>query len=126
DLGRARHPLVAEPDHLLGRAEADELAHAERLEAVDLLRRLMAEAVARDVEHEARLRHAAARRYQWVERIAGGRGEHEIGRAERADPIALALVARDGAANVGLAALQAAHGAEKVGEAAEIARFLDV
>src|SRR5712692_6330526 len=78
NLGRARHPLLAEGDHLVGRADAHELAHAEALEAVDLLRRLVAEAVARDVEQQAGRGHAAARGDQRIEGITGGGREHEV------------------------------------------------
>ena len=37
DLRRARHPLIAVIGDLLRRADSDELAHAERLQPVDIL-----------------------------------------------------------------------------------------
>jgi acetolactate synthase-1/2/3 large subunit len=52
ELGEFRtacHPLLAKLDHLIGRAHAHELAHAERLKAVDVMRGFVAEAVGGDI-----------------------------------------------------------------------------
>ena len=59
---RARHPALAEIGDLLRRADADIFAHAERLQPVEIARRLAAEAVAGDIEHKPVGRHRAAAR----------------------------------------------------------------
>src|ERR1700734_726323 len=59
---RPRHPGAAEFIDLFGRADADILSHAKRLQAVEILRRLAAEAIAGDVEDEPPRRPVAAAR----------------------------------------------------------------
>src|SRR5215469_18406325 len=72
-LAPARHPVLAKGDHLIARAHGHELAHAERLKTVDVLRGFMAEAIGGDVEDSAVRRNGAARRHERIEGVAGGR-----------------------------------------------------
>ena len=65
----------------LRRADEDEFAHAERLQAVDLARGLAAEAIGGDVEDQPVRRHRAARGRHRIEGITGRRRQHEVGRA---------------------------------------------
>jgi hypothetical protein len=121
----ARQPLLAERDHLIGRPHGDELAHPERLKAIDFLRGLMAEAVGGDIEHEAARRNAAARCHQRIERVTGGRRQHQVGRRRRRHPLFCAGAA-DRGPDLALPAMQAADGAEQMRKAVQIARLLDM
>jgi primosomal protein N'' len=59
---RLCHPAPAEIVDLLRRADAHIFAHAERLQPVEVLRRLAPEAVAGDVEQQPLRRHLTAAR----------------------------------------------------------------
>ena len=87
DVLRAYHPAPAEIVDLFRRSDADILPHAERLQTVEVARRLAAEAIAGDIEQETGGRHLAAARDQRIDRITGRRREHEIGRRQRRSPI---------------------------------------
>ena len=54
-----------------------------------MLRRLVAEAVARHVEHDAARRHAPARRPQRIDVVTSGRREDQVGGFQRRGPSAL-------------------------------------
>ena len=108
------------------RSDTDVLAHAERLEAVDVGRGLAAEAVGGDVEGEAGRRHRAARGGQRVDRVAGGRRQHEVGGLEVRRPVLALVEPVDDAADVAFAAAEAAHRAEQVREALQVAVPLEV
>jgi len=68
-----RHPLLAERHDLLGSADPNELAHAERLQAIQRARGLVPETIGRDVEYESAVRQAATAGNQRINRVAGRR-----------------------------------------------------
>src|SRR5881394_5108 len=108
----ARDPILTEALRVVRRAHVHVLAHPERLHAPRLVRGFAAKTIRHDIEYEPLRRNAAAGRDERVKRIARGRREHEIGRAERLDP---ALVRRlEQRADLGLAAVHAANAAEQV------------
>ncbi len=109
----------------LGRADEDEFAHAERLQAVDVARRLAAEAVGGDVEDQPVARDGAASRGQRIDRIAGRRREHEVARLEAVGPGAARLEALDRRADRRVAAAERADAAEQMRKALQIAGLLD-
>ncbi len=126
DLRRPRHPALTEVADLRRRADADIFPHAEALQSVEILRGLVAEAIARHVEQQAACRHVPAARRQRIDRIASGRAQHQIGWLQRRGPVLAGLELRDHGANVALAAMQAAHTAEEMRKALEIARLLQL
>jgi hypothetical protein len=79
-LETAIHPVLAEIGDVLFGAHADIFAHAEQLLAGRIARRLMAEAIGLQIEQRAVLRQVAAAGDRRVERIAGGRRQHDFGR----------------------------------------------
>src|SRR5262249_31356209 len=60
ELLRADHPAFAEVCDLFGRTDTDILAHAERLQPVEIARRLAAKTIAGDVEQKPFGRQFAA------------------------------------------------------------------
>ena len=84
---RALDPALAEIHDLLRRADADIFAHAERLQPIEIARRLAAEAVAGDVEDQAVRRDGPRLGGQGIDRIAGGRAQHEIGGRQGLGPV---------------------------------------
>ena len=119
-------PSLPETGHLLGRADIDIFAHAERLQAIEMPGRLPPEAVAGHVEAQPAARDRAAARRQRIHGVAGGRGENQIGRGERGRPIAARLMAVGGSADFCFGSVQRADAAEQVGKALQIARLLQL
>ena len=107
DAHGARHPALAKRLHLLWGADEHIFAHAERLEPVDVARRLAAETIAGDVEHQAVGGDRPGGGGQRIERIAGGRRKHEVAGRQRVGPILARDEAIDGGADFALAAAQA-------------------
>ena len=111
---------------LLGRPDEHIFAHAERLEAIDVARRLAAEAVAGDVEDQAVGRASARARRPWDRRDsrppAPARVRCSPARRSSRSP---ALEAVDRRADLALAAAERADAAEQMRKALEIAGFLD-
>ncbi len=126
ELTRAHDPALAESVDGRGRADADILAHAEGLQAVQAPRRLMAETVAGHVEDQAARRNRATFGHHRIDRVAGGRAQHQVGRRQRLGPIAAGREPVNRRADLLLAAMQAAHAAEEVRKAFQIARFLEL
>ena len=122
----AHHPALAEIGHVVRAADADIFAHPERLQPVEMAGRLAAETVGRDVKAQAAWRQRAAGRGNRIDRIAGRRREHEIGRRERRGPVAAGIEAADRGVDFAFGAMQAADAAEQVGKALEIAGFLQL
>jgi hypothetical protein len=122
----AREPAAAEVGRLPRRAHAHEFAHAEGLEAIDLVGRFAPETIGFDVEFVRPRRHRPACGGERIERIAGRRRQHEIGRAQRVGPILAAIEPPDRGMDFRLVALQAADAAEQMRKAVEIACLLDV
>ena len=104
----------------------DEFAHAKGLEAVEVRRRLVSETIRRDIEQPSFIRHRAALRRDGIDRVTGGRREHEVGRGQGLGPVAAVLEAFDGGADVALGAVQRADAAKQIGKALEISRFLQL
>ena len=102
---------------MLGRADADVFAHAEGLQPVDIARRFAAETIASDIEQKPFRRNFAAARHDRIDRITGGRRQHEIGGAESVGPVLAGFEALDSASDVGFAAAKAADADEKMREA---------
>src|SRR5262249_17587959 len=67
------HPAIAEGRDVIGRADADIFAHPERLQPVEMTRRLAAEAIRRHVEAQAAPGQRAAAGGNRINGIAGGR-----------------------------------------------------
>ena len=101
---------------LLGRADEHVFAHAERLEAVDVARRLAAETIAGDVEDQAVGRDRPARGGHRIDRIAGGRRKDEVAGRQRVGPVLAGDEAIDRRADFALAAAERADAAEQMRE----------
>ena len=91
-----------------------------------MARRFAAEAVGGDVEAQAARRQRAAARRDRIDRIAGGRRQHEVGRRQRRGPVAAGVEAADRGVDFALGAVQAADAAEQIGKALQIAGFLEL
>ena len=91
-----------------------------------MARRLGAEAVGRDVEAQAAGGQRAARRRDRIDGVAGRRRQHEVGGRERRGPVAAGVEAADRGIDFAFGAVQAADAAEQIGEALEIAGFLQL
>ena len=122
----AHHPALAEIGYVVRAADADIFAHPERLQPVEMAGRFAAEAVGRDVEAQAARRQRAAARGNRIDRIAGRGRQHEIGGRQRRGPVAAGIEAADGGMDFAFGAMQAADAAEQIGEALQIAGFLQL
>src|SRR5262249_12082073 len=123
-LARSSHPAFAECRDLLRPPDAHELAHAERLQAIERPRGLAAEAVCRHIEYEPTRGYTTAGRHERIERITRRRREHEVRGAEGSRPVATVLVTVRGGADRGFAAVQRAHAPEEIRKALEIPGLL--
>ena len=117
DRLRLDHPAFAEIRHIFRAADADIFAHPERLQPVEMARRLVPETIGGDVKAQAALRQRAPRGRNRIDRIAGGRRQHEVGRRERRGPVAAGIEAADGLVDLALGAVQSADAAEQVRKA---------
>ena len=83
DAPGALHPIAAELDNLLSRADAHIFAHSERLESIEIARRLVTKTIRRDIEQIAACRHGAA---SGCKRIKQGNTRPDLARDRRWSP----------------------------------------
>ena len=115
------HPCLAEGRDMVLRSHADIFAHAEELLAGRIVGGLVAEAVGLQVVEPAAGRQAAAPGDGRIERIAGRRRQHDIGRLLALRPVAVHFHALQQAHVVEFAAAEAVHGAGKLRKALHVA-----
>src|SRR5262249_29972243 len=86
----------------------------------------MTKAIGSDVEHIAVRRHGAPGSRDRIDRVAGGRREHESRGCRLARPVAAPFGAIDSRQNVLFLAVQATYATEQLRKAVEITRGLEL
>jgi hypothetical protein len=119
-------PLFAEGPGLLGRADAHELVHLERLHPRQVGGGFAAKAVRLHLHRIALVGHYAARRHGGIDRVAARRRQYEIAGRLGAGPVAAGVVGLHQVAVRALVPAEAMHGAEQVGEVAEVADAFEI
>ena len=107
-------------------ADADVLVHAEALQPGRVVRRLVAEAPAADVDDRPARRESATRREHRVDGVARGRGETDIHHRLVLAPVLVSGGFLRKVDRIVLTALEAEHCARQVREAGEVAASLEV
>ena len=119
-------PSMSELEDLLRRTDPNELAHAERLQPVDVGRWLAPETIGGNIEDQAVAGDRTAGGHHRIDRIASRRAQHEVGGAQRVGPILAAFRSLDCLADVPFVPAQTTDDAEEVGKALQIALPFDM
>ncbi len=120
------HPALAEFQDFLRRADSDELAHPKGLQTVQAARRLMPEYVGFDVELQPAGGQLAAGRHDGIYGIAGRGRQHQVRGGHRGGPVAAVVVTVDRRTDRRFGAMQSAYTTQQIGEALEVAGFLQL